>query len=96
MFDFTSRYYSIETVTFAGPDGRSHPYKRRRFLPQGESLTVLSEVTVTENDRLDLITARSLGDPLQFWRVCDANDALNPFDLTNEVGRRLVVPMPQP
>jgi len=96
MFDFTSRYYSIETVIFTDVDRRSIPYKRRRFLPNGNTLTLLSEVTVTENDRLDLITARTLGDPLQFWRVCDANSALNPFDLTNEVGRRLIIPMPQP
>jgi hypothetical protein len=94
MFDFTSRYYSIETVIYTGPDGRSHSYKRRRFLPQGEEMTVLAEATVTQSDRLDLITARTLGDPLQFWRVCDANNALNPFDLTDEVGRRLKIPMP--
>lgn len=94
MFDFTSRYYSIETVTYTGPDGRSHSYKRRRFLPQGENMTVLTEAIVTQSDRLDLITARTLGDPLQFWRVCDANNALNPFELTEEVGRRLKIPMP--
>ena len=39
-------------------------------------------------DRLDLITARTLGDPEQFWRICDANDALDPDDLA-EPGRRL-------
>ena len=94
MFDFTSRYYSIETVTHPGPDGRLHSYKRRRFLPQGEDMTLLAEATVTQGDRLDLITSRTLGDPLQFWRVCDANNALNPFDLTDEVGRRLKIPMP--
>ena len=94
MFDFTSRYYSIETVTYTGPDGRSHSYKRRRFLPQGENMTVLAEATVTQSDRLDLITARTLGDPCQFWRVCDANNAQNPFDLLNVIGRRLKIPMP--
>ena len=94
MIDFTSRYYSIETVTYTGPDRRSHSYKRRRFLPQGENMPVLTEATVTQSDRLDLITARTLGDPCQFWRVCDANNALNPFDLTNVVGRRLKIPMP--
>ena len=94
MIDFTSRYYLIETVTYTGPDRRSHSYKGRRFLPQGENMQVLAEATVTDSDRLDLITARTLGDPCQFWRVCDANNALNPFDLTNVVGRRLKIPMP--
>ncbi|HEU4596493.1 MAG TPA: hypothetical protein VFS10_15260 [Pyrinomonadaceae bacterium] len=95
MFDFTSRYYSIETATHTAPDGRVLLYKRRRFLPRGETLTLLVEATVTEGDRLDLITARTLGDPEQFWRVADANEALNPFDLTTEIGRRLRVPLPE-
>lgn len=96
MFTFTSRYDPLETVTLAAPDGRVISYKRRRFLPRGASLPLLVEVIVTEGERLDLVTARTLGDPEQFWRVADANDALNPSDLTAEVGRRLRVPIPQP
>ena len=38
---------------------------------------------MAQGDRLDLITARTLGDPEQFWRVCDANDALDPAELTD-------------
>lgn len=96
MFTFTSRYYNLETVMLTLPDGRVAAYKRRRFLPQGELMPRLTEVTVTEGDRLDLITARTLGDPEHFWRVADANNAMNPFDLTAEVGRVLRVPVPQP
>jgi hypothetical protein len=96
VFTFASRYYQLETAELTLPDGRVADYKRRRFLPAGASLQLLVEATVTEGDRLDLITARTLGDPEQFWRVADANDAMNPFDLTAEVGRRLRVPMPQP
>ncbi len=95
MFDFKSRYYSIETVTLTAPDGRILSYKRRRFLPRGETMTLLAEVEVTQGDRLDLMTARTLGDPEQFWRVADANEAMNPFDLTAEVGRLLRVPVPE-
>jgi hypothetical protein len=95
MFHFSSRYYNLETVTFVLPDGRPVRYKRRRFLPQGEAMPVLVEVNVAQDDRLDLITARTLGDPEQFWRIADANNALNPFDLTTEIGRRLRVPIPQ-
>jgi hypothetical protein len=96
MFDYTSRYQNIESATLALADGRVVVYKRRRFLPRGATRPLLVEVTVTESDRLDLITARTLGDPEHFWRVADANDAMNPFDLTNEPGRRLRVPVPQP
>ena len=95
MFDFTSRYYLIETATHAAPGGRIFPYKRRRFLPPGEALARLAEAVVTQGDRLDLITARTLGDPEQFWRIADANEAMNPFGLTEEVGRRLRVPIPE-
>ena len=70
-------------------------YKRRRFLPNPAALQVLAEVVVAQGDRLDLITARTLGDPEHFWRVCDANNATNPFDLTSEIGRRLRIPLPQ-
>jgi hypothetical protein len=95
MFEFTSRYYAVETATHTAPDGRVLSYKRRRFLPRGETLALLAEVSIAEGDRLDLITARTLGDPEQFWRVADANEALNPFDLTAEIGRRLRVPVPE-
>jgi len=95
MFEYTSRYHALETATYAAPDGRVVAYKRRRFLPQGEGMPLLVEITVTGGDRLDLIAARTLGDPEQFWRVCDANDAMNPLDLTAELGRTLRVPVPQ-
>jgi len=95
MFDYKSRYYNLETVKLTLPDGREAVYKRRRFLPDGASMPLLAEVTVRDSDRLDLISYRTLGDPLQFWRVADANDAMNPFELTDEPGRVLRVPVPQ-
>jgi hypothetical protein len=95
MFETTSRYYTLETATLATPDGRVLAYKRRRFLPRGENLPLLVEVTVAQGDGLDLITARTLGDPEQFWRVCDANNAMNPPDLSAEPGRTLRIPIPQ-
>ena len=96
MFEFTSRYYALPTATITGPDGRVLTYVRRRFLPRGESIPLLVEVTVGQSDRLDLITARTLTDPEQYWRVCDANHAMNPPDLTAEPARTLRVPVPQP
>ncbi len=95
MFDFTSRYYSIQTATLTDADGRVLVYVRRRFLPRFETLQILADVTVTQGDRLDVITARTLGAPEQFWRVCDANSAMNPADLTAEIGRVVHIPMPQ-
>jgi hypothetical protein len=100
MFESTSRYYTLETATYEresdASDGPTEiAYVRRRFLPQGGDLPLLVEATVEDGDRLDLITARTLGDPEQFWRVCDANNAMRPEDLTEETGRTLRVPVPQ-
>lgn len=94
MFESNSRYYPLNTAEHVMPDGRAVTYKRRRFLPQGEEMSVLSEVTVTQGDRLDQIAAQALGDPEHFWRICDANDAMNPSHLTSEIGRVLRVPVP--
>lgn len=96
MFDHTSRYYRLETATMTRSDGATMVYVRRRFLPQGGDLPLLAEVAVNQGERLDLFTARTLGDPLQFWRVCDANNAMSPLELVDKPGRRLRVPLPQP
>lgn len=95
MFTHTSRYYFLETIIFTGSDGQQNPYVARRFLPNPASMQVLAEVTVNQGDRLDNITAKSLGDPEQFWRVCDINNALNPSEMTAKIGRKLLIPLPQ-
>ncbi len=77
------------------PDGRTVAYKRRRFAPQGASLPLLAEVTPSQGDRLDVLTHRTLGDPEHFWRVCDANDVIDPAELTDEPGRTVRVPVPE-
>lgn len=95
MFEPNSRYYNLETATFTTIEGGEIAYKRRRFLPDGDYMPTLVEVSVSEGDRLDLITARTLGDPEGFWLVCDANNAMNPAALTEEPGTVLRVPIPQ-
>jgi hypothetical protein len=96
MFDHTSRYHRVADARYAFADGRTVTYRRRRILPDGASLPVLAEVAVRQDERLDLFTYRTLGDPLQFWRIADANDAMNPFELVERSGRLLRVPIPQP
>lgn len=95
MFDHTSRYYPLETAVLTGADGRDVRYKRRRFLPPSRPAVVIAEHPVAQGERLDNIAARYLGDPEQFWRLCDDNDAMLPDGLTAEIGRRLRVTMPQ-
>jgi len=95
MFPVTSRYYGIETATYETPDGREIVYLRRRFLSAASNGPLIAEHLVAQGERLDNITARYLGDPEQFWRVCDTNNALRPEELTDEIGRRLRIPLPQ-
>ncbi|MES2639548.1 MAG: hypothetical protein V4850_08680 [Myxococcota bacterium] len=47
--------------------------------------------TVAAGERLDLIAQRWYGDPLQSWRILDANEAAAPTELET-VGRRLRIP----
>ena len=94
MFPRTSRYYNIEIVKYVTADQREIVYVRRRFLPRSVHGPLIAEHSVVEGDRLDNVTATYLGDPEQFWQVCDANDAMQPDELTEEIGRRLKVAMP--
>lgn len=95
MFEPTSRYYLLEDAIYTDKQGQHTTYKRRRFLPQGRQIPLLTEVSVMSGDRLDLIAARTLRAPDHFWRICDANDGMNPFDLTEQVGRTLRITSPQ-
>lgn len=98
MFDKSSRYFNCETATLqvTDPDGTSREvrYVRRRFIPSTEGMTVVVEHTVTQCDRLDNTTAKYLGDPTQFWRICDANVVMKPEEL-EETGRAIKIAMPR-
>jgi hypothetical protein len=92
----TSRYYSVETTTtLTTADGEELPYLRRRFLPSSSRFALLREHVVLGGERLDRIAAREIGDAEMSWRLCDANDAMQPDELTAEVGRRLRVTLPE-
>lgn len=98
MFEPTSRYQEVETVKMTLQNSHGEPrvvsYKRRRFLPSGTAMTTLAEHTVVQGDRLDNLAARYVGDPEQFWRICDANDIMRPEELTEEVGRTFKIGFP--
>jgi hypothetical protein len=98
MFQPTSRYHDVETVKMTVRDSRGEPrvvsYKRRRFVPSGAKITTLVEHTVAQGDRLDNLAARYVGDPEQFWRICDDNNVLRPEELTEEIGRTVRIGLP--
>jgi nucleoid-associated protein YgaU len=96
-FPADSRYYGSATLTFTTPAGQSVSYLARRIVPQPgtPNFATVSRHTVVQGDRLDLIAAKYLGDPLLFWLLCDANGALRPQDLVATPGSVLSITMPQ-
>ncbi|HFE32026.1 MAG TPA: LysM domain-containing protein [Gammaproteobacteria bacterium] len=77
------------------PDGQSVRYVDQRFIPAPENFATLQEHTVEENDRLDNIAAKYFSDPELYWRLCDANGAMNPADLTETAGQTLRITLPE-
>ncbi len=92
MFAKGSRYENVPEAIYEAPSGRQVRYKRLRILPDP---TAIQLYRVAAADRLDLIAFRFYRDPEQFWRICDANDALLPDDLLAEIGRQLRIPLPE-
>lgn len=96
-FPTDSRYYGSGVLQYTTPDGQTIPYLTRRFVPQpgAANFVTLARHTVRHGDRLDLIAAKYLGDPLIFWIVCDANGAIRPHELVAHPGRVLAITAPQ-
>ena len=95
FFAPTSRYHGLETATITGPDGQPITYVRRRLVPPPENFATLQEHNVSQGDRLDNLAAQYLGDSEQFWRLCDANNAIRPDELTDIPGRKLRITLPE-
>ena len=91
----TSRYYGIDTAILEADDKNTIVYLRRRMVPPADRFSLLQEHTVTQAERLDNIAYQYLGDPERFWQICDANNAINPDELTEEPGKRIRVTLPE-
>ena len=95
LFNANSRYAGIDTATLSLPQGKTIIYLTRRILPQAERFQLLQEHTVKQGERLDNITAQFIADPTLFWRLCDANNAMRPEELTETIGRKLRITLPE-
>lgn len=90
-----SRYHGLDIAQWDRADGKPVPYVRRRFVPPPENFATLQEHRVVEGDRVDNLAAQYLGDPQQYWRLCDANNAICPNELTEAIGRALRITLPE-
>jgi hypothetical protein len=95
FFPPTSRYAGIPTETLTNADGKTVVYLTRRFVPSADRFALLQLHTVTQGERLDNIANQFLGDPTAFWRICDANNAMRPEELTQTLGRQLRITLPE-
>jgi len=94
-FPPNSRYQGVGTAKLMMADGHTIVFIKRRFVPALEEFALIQEHSVIQGDRLDNITAKYLGDPEQFWRLCDANGAIRPDELTDTIGAKLRITFPQ-
>jgi hypothetical protein len=76
-----SRYHGSEVRSLTAPDGTGIVYLARRFVPEPERFRTLSVHVVAQGERLDLTAARLIGDPEQYWRLCDSNGTIWPEEL---------------
>ena len=88
MIDRKSRYRSTPTLSVTDDLRVEHPLLDLREVPE---TTGVYRLTPTDADRLDLLAARYFKDPLKFWRICDASDHLDPFDVI-EPGDPVLIP----
>ncbi len=92
-----SRYCGSGVLTTTTAGGQAVTYLARRFVPQpgAPNYATIAQHAVRQGDRLDLIAAKYLGDPLMFWLLCDANGAMRPDQLVETPGRVLNITTPQ-
>jgi hypothetical protein len=94
----SGRYGDAERRVYVSPRGIRTVWLAPRILPQptaggpGQPPAITTTVADQERDRLDNIAFRTLRDPLQAWRISDANSAMDPFALCAKTGTVLIVP----
>jgi hypothetical protein len=88
-FSANSRYTGVGVARMNRPDGTPLAYLQRRFIAQPEKFPLWQNHVVVSGDRLDNLAALYFGDAELYWRICDANRALRPQDLTEAIGLQL-------
>jgi len=82
VFTRGSRYLAVPDLILTAADGSTVTVKDVRPPP---NVTGAHRHTVTAGDRLDLLAATYYGNPLRYWRICDANlDVLSPLALLGD------------
>ena len=88
MISKRSRYAKLGTVAVPDHTGASVELLALRERPQ---LDAVLEISPRPGERLDHLAHRYYRDSTKFWRICDASDELDPFDVV-VVGQPLAIP----
>lgn len=89
-----SRYNGVPLAVLQHSADTPKVYVRRRFIPAPGTLTIVARHVIAALERPDLLGAKHLGDPLLYWRIADANAVVDPNELTDTLGRRVVIALP--
>jgi hypothetical protein len=93
MFYKGSRYEKVADYKFRRQDGSEVLLKKKRPLPEPKSRLIH---TVQEGERTDILAHRYYRDPLKFWKLADGNAEMNPEDLLQVPGKKILVPPNDP
>lgn len=94
-FPPNSRYYGVALATLEQKNQEPIAYLKRRFVPPPENFSVMQEHTVVQGDRIDNLAVQYLSDAELYWRLCDANRAVRPSELTETPGTTLAITLPE-
>src|SRR5215207_7990348 len=94
-FGPNSRYYTVAIGRYVPtPGDPGVRYVLRRFIPQRRDIAVAGTHIVQAGERPELLAAGVLGDAELYWRLADANAVTDPFQLTDTLGGRILIPAP--
>ena len=91
MISRQSRYRATGSYASRDPARSEAPIIGLKARTAGTAVTARYH-QVSDGERVDHLAVRYYGDPLKFWLICDANDAIFPDELMVP-GRVLRIPV---
>jgi hypothetical protein len=88
MISKTSRYAKVGQLVARDATGEELSVLELREIPRATGFYLH---TPKEGERLDHLAHRFFRDPKKFWKICDASDVLDPFDVVMP-GRSVLIP----
>ena len=89
MFERGSRYEKSPVYTVLDAQGRPVNIVKVRQLPLLEGAFTRR---VLQQDRVDLLAYEFYKRPDLFWHIADANEVVDPAELTEEIGKQIEIP----